>query len=88
MNVSEEEARLALLKAIYETDQLTNEILNTPISHHIILATPKPFILPLAMLLCKGFTIQSAKEALKKDPIVRNIILSNTDKKRKIDHIN
>jgi hypothetical protein len=75
MNVSEEESRICLLKSIYEIDLINNEITDNVISHHIEVATPKPHILPIAMLLAsKKFNIQTAKEALKKEPVLRNII--------------
>jgi len=75
MGVKEEFARECLLKSIYETDKLTEKIIKAPISEHINVGSKKEKIVPRALLLATGnFNISSATKAIKKEPIVRNII--------------
>jgi len=76
IGVSDEVARISLIKAIHEKDTLDSSILDSTISHHIEMATPKSFVLPTAMLIASGNfqNISSVHDALKKEPIVRNII--------------
>lgn len=75
MKADERVARDSMLKSIYETDVLTPEILEAPISDHINKATGKTKVVPKALLLATGnFTYKKASEAIKKEPIVRHII--------------
>ena len=74
-NVSEDVARSAILKAIYETDSLTEAQIKSPISQYVSLATPKTKIVPRAILMATGkFNLSQATERIKQEPIVRNII--------------
>ncbi len=75
IGVKEKLARECLLKSIYGTDKLTDKILKAPISEHIETGTNQEKIVPRALLLATGkFNIASASKAIKKEPIVRNII--------------
>jgi len=75
MGVKEEFARDCLLKSVYETDKLTENIIKAPISQHINAGSKKEKIVPRALLLATGsFDISSAIKAIKKEPVVRNII--------------
>ena len=86
LGVEEEVARRSLLKAIYETDLLTESILGATISHHLEIATPKPFSLPTAILIASGkfSSVAAAQLALKEEPVVRNIIRSYSNDERKM----
>lgn len=65
----------AILCSIYQTDNLTAEILNYPISRHIQNAQGQNKVVPRALLIATGkFTCKTASKELEKDPIVRNII--------------
>jgi N-acetylmuramic acid 6-phosphate (MurNAc-6-P) etherase len=75
MGVSKPVATESMLKSIYATDRLTKEQKTLPISAHIVAATGKIKVVPKAMLLATGkFNLSQASAALKKEPIVRNII--------------
>ncbi|MCX7918151.1 MAG: hypothetical protein N3A72_00810 [bacterium] len=75
MKVSKRNAMECMLKAIYGTNRLTESQKTAPISAHINAATGKEKIVPTAMLLATGrFSVAEATAALKKEPIVRNII--------------
>jgi len=75
MGVNEEFARECLLKSVYETDKLTEKIIKAPISEHINAGSKKEKIVPRALLLAtENFDISSTTKAIRKEPIVRNII--------------
>ena len=75
MNVSKPVATDSMLKAIYETDRVTESQKSAPISVHITAATGKVKVVPKAMLMATGkFNLAQATIALKKEPVVRNII--------------
>ncbi len=75
MGSDEETSRLALLCAVYQTDDLTQEQLDAPISQHIDASTPVPRLVPMALLLATGkFTWQQAHDTLDQNPIVRHAI--------------
>jgi len=75
MGVSEEVAKESVVRSIYETDQPTEEMRNAPISEYIRASTSREKVVPIALLLSTGrFSYLEAREALAKDPIVRNII--------------
>jgi hypothetical protein len=75
MEVSEKIARQSLLRAIYETDALSSAHTRAPISRHVETATGKEKVVPKALLIATGkFTYEGASSALRKDPVVRNVI--------------
>lgn len=77
MEVSNQHAEAALLSSIYETDQLQPQHLQAPLSDHVAAATGKERIVPTAMLLATGrFSLQEARQALEKEPIVRQLLVS------------
>lgn len=75
-NVSEAESQTCILKAIYQTDDISNDIQKAPVSDHIERAMKVKKLIPTAILLaskqCK--TVQESIEALNKEPILRNLI--------------
>lgn len=78
MGADEEPARLALLKSIYQTDELTPAQLEAPVSHHIEASKDVPRLVPMALLLATGkFSWAEADAALTADPIVRHAISSH-----------
>jgi len=71
----EKTARLAMHQSVFGKDALTEEEEKAPPSVCIPLATWKDKIVPRAILLATGrFTVDSATEELKKEPIVRRVI--------------
>jgi N-acetylmuramic acid 6-phosphate (MurNAc-6-P) etherase len=76
MGTTLEEAREALLCAIYEVDETTPDIRANSISHTVTVATPKPWVLPVALLLVSGSCAKfsEAREALRKNPVVHHVI--------------
>mmetsp|Transcript_35351 Transcript_35351/g.88868 ORF Transcript_35351/g.88868 Transcript_35351/m.88868 type:complete len:289 (-) Transcript_35351:51-917(-) len=76
--VSEDQAHTALLRAIYDCDQVSKQIRAQPISAHLVVATPKPQVLPLALLLCGSSTIAcsvaEARQQLAAQPMVRRAL--------------
>lgn len=75
MGVSADEAREALLRSIFQTDHLTDQQRETPVSTCIELAKDVEKVVPKALLLATGkFTYREACEALAKNPIVRSVI--------------
>lgn len=75
MNVSAEEALEALLKSIFQTDELTEAQRETSVSTCIELAKDVDKVVPKALLLATGhFTYAQATEALARNPIVRSVI--------------
>jgi N-acetylmuramic acid 6-phosphate (MurNAc-6-P) etherase len=87
MSVSEHAAQRAVLRSIYNTDTLTHSVSELPISSHIDAARGQEKLVPKALLLSTGqFTCRTAAAALRKEPIVRNIILAmaNEQKEKRI----
>ncbi len=80
MGVDEATARTALLRSVYSTDgdaqgQLPESVTSQPISAHIEASKSVDKLVPRALLLATGkFTIATATEALKANPIVRSIL--------------
>jgi hypothetical protein len=75
MKVSGENARIALLRSVYQTDNLTSEQLDAHISKHIEIAKSVEKVVPKALLLATGkFTYDAAAKALAEEPIVRTVI--------------
>jgi N-acetylmuramic acid 6-phosphate (MurNAc-6-P) etherase len=75
MGVSAEEALEALLKSIFQTDNLTEAQREASVSLCIEKAKDVEKVVPKALLLATGkFTYQQACEALAKNPIVRSVI--------------
>ena len=75
MGVDQKTATESLIKATYETDNLTPEQQNAPIRDHIEAAKAVDKVVPKALLLATGqFTYQQATAALAANPIVRNAI--------------
>jgi len=75
IGVSAEEAHEALLKAVFQTDELTDAEREAPISACIEAARDVEKVVPKALLIATGrFTYQAATEALKRNPIVRSVI--------------
>lgn len=73
--VSEQQATEALLKSIYKTDSLTEEIRKAPISRHIESAFGGHLVVPKALLLATGkFDLQSAAQRLSEQPVVRKVM--------------
>ncbi|EDQ86366.1 uncharacterized protein MONBRDRAFT_28326 [Monosiga brevicollis MX1] len=62
---SEESGQVALLKAIYQTDEVDEAITSLPLSEHIKKATPMKFIVPTASLMASGkLSLASANKHL------------------------
>ncbi len=75
IGVSAEEALEALLKSIFQTDELTEAEREAPISACIEAAKNVEKVVPKALLIATGqFTYTSASEALARNPIVRSVI--------------
>ncbi len=75
MGVSEKVARQGLLRAIYETNDISPGLVRAPISRHVEAGTGKEKVVPKALLIATGkFTYEGASSALRKDPVVRNVI--------------
>ncbi len=73
--VDEATARLAMHKSVFAKDDLSDEELQAVPSVVIPLATWKDRVVPRAILLATGrFTIETATEELKQEPIVRKVI--------------
>ena len=70
--VSAEEARTALLRALYPTCSSVEEVEELPISRHVEAALQADRLLPTAILLCKGCaTVAAAQQILAHQPRVR-----------------
>ncbi len=75
LKIDAETATESVLRSIYDTDTLSDRIINSPISKHIEIANGKEKVVPVAILLATGkFSIKEAKKALLEEPILRNII--------------
>jgi N-acetylmuramic acid 6-phosphate (MurNAc-6-P) etherase len=84
MGVSESAARRAVLRSIYNTDALTRHVAQLPVSKHIDASTRQEKLVPKALLLATGrFNSREAAGALRKEPIVRNIIMQMLAQKNK-----
>ena len=73
--VDEDKARECIWRAIYRNDT-KNITLETPISKHIECASKVEKIVPVSILLAKGFDYEKAIELLQKHPQVRNALNS------------
>lgn len=73
--VSLEEAEENILKAIYQTETISDEIRKLPVSHHILQSAAVTLIVPKAILMSiKKFNLESATQALKQQPIIRKAL--------------
>ena len=73
-NVSSEIAKECLLKSIYKQDKLRKDIMKADISQHVQKAGSVAKVIPLAILLVKGFQIESGLKKLEECPRVRQCI--------------
>ncbi|MBN3272513.1 GCKR protein, partial [Polyodon spathula] len=65
----------ALLKSIYETDDLSDEIRNVEISTHTTLAATKFKVVPTAVvLLTRNCSVAEAMSTIQDKPLVRETI--------------
>lgn len=77
IGADEETSRQALLRSVYQTDNLTQDQLDAPVSDHIETSTHVPRLVPTALLIATGnFTWQQAHDTLEADPVVRHAISS------------
>lgn len=75
MKVSEDEARAAMLKAVFQTDRLTASQASVSIAEIIEAAKPVQKIVPKSLLLATGkFNVRDVDAVLRKNPIVRSVI--------------
>ena len=75
MKVNSKTAKEALHRAIYMTDHLTGNQLNSTATECVRLATGRKKIVPLALLLSTGkYNLKTAGETLEKEPVVRKLI--------------
>lgn len=75
MGVSPEEATTALIRSVYQTDNLSEDQANAPISNHIEESKKVDKVVPKALLLSTGkFTCAQASEALQANPIIRSVV--------------
>lgn len=75
--VSQEKAREYLLQSIYNSNQVTEEMAGSAPERHIIVASEKSFVVPVALLLAlqpAKLTTASARELLSQEPVVRKLI--------------
>merc|ERR1712136_410609 len=69
------EAETALLRSIYELDELNEDILQSSVAHHILTATPKERVVPTAIVMGKKCcTVQEAKDILSKYSVIRHAL--------------
>lgn len=73
-NVSLEEAKECVLKSIYRVDEITSSVIEAGIRRHVLKAGQVEKVIPLAILLTKGFKVDSGLRQLKGCPIVRQCI--------------
>jgi len=79
MHVDYQSAKEALLKSIYGTDQITQDILEQDPSNYIKIANDKRNVVPIALLLSTGkLDYKTAVEKLAQDPIISNVIKQHT----------
>lgn len=73
LGVTEDLATVAILRAIYSTDHLTEGQRDGPISQHIASASRTPKVLPVTILLLsiENCTIEEALQTLSKYPAIR-----------------
>ena len=75
MGVDITAANTALLRAVYQTDKLTAEQTDAPVSNHIETAKAVDKVVPKALLLATGqFSYKAATDALVANPVVRHTI--------------
>ena len=72
--VSSDEARESLLKSIYRKDKLSSSVLEVDVSDHVKKAGYIEKVIPLAILLTKGFTVDFGLKMLENCPIIRQCI--------------
>ena len=76
MSVSREVSEASLLRAITHGTEHEGKGNSTPIKEILEIATQKERIVPIAMLLTTGLfsSVEVAQQALRQDPIIRNVI--------------
>ncbi|MBP7460195.1 MAG: hypothetical protein KBA26_02815, partial [Candidatus Delongbacteria bacterium] len=75
LGIQDHDAEINILRAIYQTDQVTDDILSAPISQHVSISIQQERIIPLALVLSSGdYSYQAAVEHLSHQPIIRSII--------------
>ncbi len=73
-NVTSEEAKECLLKSIYRQDVLNRRIVEAKVPEHVKRAGYVERVVPLAILLTKGFKVSAGLQMLEGCPIVRQCI--------------
>jgi hypothetical protein len=75
-SVNPSKAEELIIKSIWETDTLTSELSQLPVSQHIqkAFSRPNPKIVPIAILMAFNESYLNAKERINKEPIIRKII--------------
>ena len=73
-NVSSEKAKDSLLKSIYRQDELNSTIVGVDVSVHVKKAGYIEKVVPLAILLAKGFKVDFGLKMLEDCPIIRQCI--------------
>jgi hypothetical protein len=76
LRISEDSAQEDLLRSIYLLDKIPREIKRSPISAHISKSKTRERLMALAVLIGSGrfASVQDAKEALEREPIVSKLV--------------
>ena len=72
--ISSEEATTCLLKSIYRQDLVNSSIVKADVAEHVKKASRMDRVIPLAILLAKGFKVDLGLKMLQDCPIVRQCI--------------
>ncbi|WAR23768.1 GCKR-like protein [Mya arenaria] len=65
-----------LLRSIYDTDHVTDHIRDLPIAQHILTATPRSKIVPVALVAAvTGSSVEEARKRLDEQPVIRTAIV-------------
>ncbi|XP_034533785.1 glucokinase regulatory protein [Notolabrus celidotus] len=74
----ESQCEEALLRAVYQTDKLTEDITSSDIGTHTQTARNRTKVVPLALVcLLTGFSLQEAVAHLEQQPIVREAVVAH-----------
>ncbi|XP_076462218.1 glucokinase regulatory protein-like [Babylonia areolata] len=75
----EEECRDYLLRSLYDTDHVTEEMKGAPIAQHIAIGATKPRVVPTALLAALSHTsVQEAQRSLLQQPVLRQAFVSSS----------
>ncbi|KAL8562315.1 hypothetical protein ACOMHN_037271 [Nucella lapillus] len=83
LKLPEEECREYLLRSLYDTDSVSDEIRSAPIAQHVSIGASKPQVVPTALLAgLSRSSIMDAQHRLQQQPVLRDAFIHRLSTRR------